>query len=101
MSACQSTSQNSARKDRKSPPPVLISEGVDNESVEWKYCLKTSMLQAFFWDSPSVNRGFAITILSLMTGIPLDEMLDECLSEYIEVTIETGYEDLAERAATA
>ena len=38
---------------------------------------------------------------SKLSGIPLDEMLDECLSEYIEVTIETGYEDLAERAATA
>ena len=38
---------------------------------------------------------------SKLSGIPLDEMLDECLSEYIEVTIETGYEDLADRAATA
>jgi hypothetical protein len=38
---------------------------------------------------------------SLLSGIPLDDLLDECLSEYIEVTIETGFEDLAERAATA
>jgi hypothetical protein len=38
---------------------------------------------------------------SRLSGIPLDDLLDECLSEYIEVTIETGYEDLAERAATA
>ena len=38
---------------------------------------------------------------SKMSGIPVEELLDECLSEYIECTIETGMECMAERAASA
>ena len=36
---------------------------------------------------------------SHLTGIPLDDILKECLSEYIEITIETALECMAERSA--
>jgi hypothetical protein len=36
---------------------------------------------------------------SELTGVPLDEVLNECLSEYPECTIETRLECMAERAA--
>jgi hypothetical protein len=38
---------------------------------------------------------------SRLTGITLNDVLDECLSEYIKCTIETGLEHMAEQAASA
>ena len=37
---------------------------------------------------------------SKLTGITLNDVLDECLGEYIECTIETGLEHVTEQAAT-
>ena len=36
---------------------------------------------------------------SQLTGIPLDDVLDECMSEYTTCTIETAIECMAERSA--
>jgi hypothetical protein len=38
---------------------------------------------------------------SRLTGIPLDAVLDECLGEYIECSIEIELKHLAEQAASA
>lgn len=38
---------------------------------------------------------------SELTGIPVSEIMDECLSEYIECTLETQLEDLAAHTASA
>ena len=38
-----------------------------------------------------------VTQYSQLTGVPVEELLDEALSEYIEYTIETRVEDLETR----
>jgi hypothetical protein len=38
---------------------------------------------------------------SKLIGVPLDDVLEECFSEYRQCTVETGIECLAERAASA
>jgi hypothetical protein len=36
-----------------------------------------------------------------LTGVTIEELLDECLVDYIHAVLSTGVEDLAERAASA
>jgi hypothetical protein len=43
----------------------------------------------------------AVSEYSELTGIPVSEIMDECLSEYLTCTIETRLEDLAGQTASA